>query len=296
LAWAVCGPRGRLVSAETTLELKFAKGEVLQYQLETTIIQEAQRAELQKPFKSTTRQIFNIETTVDDVDQEGVARLRQRITRIRVEMDLPPPGKGKVEYDSDTTKITEKDELPAQRLAASNKAVLAAEWAFSLSRQGRLTNLKVTRRPGGPAAAGGQELFGEQAMRELILQTFLTLDAKPVEPGDSWTRAFSTRTTYGALRTDQKITYEKEIEGGLAQLQIAEEYQVDVERTAPIKIEMTDGKGSAIFDPAGGRLLERTGSQVQTMKIDVMGKKAEQKARSATVVRLVEPRASEPVR
>jgi len=288
VAWSLLAPC--VARAADALELKFTKGEVLNYQLETTITQEAQSAELEKPFTSTTKQIFNIETTVDDVDREGAARLRQRVARIRMTMDLPPPGKGTIEYDSETTQVSPKDELPLQRLAASNKAILSAEWTFLLSRHAKLSNLKVTRKAGGPAAApGGQEAFGEQAMRELIQQTFLTLDPQPVKPGDSWKRAFSTRTTYGALRTDQKITYAEDRDDGLARLKITEEYQVEVDRRAPISIEMTDGKGEALFDPQRGRLLERGGSQVQIMKMDVMGKKAQQTARSKTQVKLLEP-------
>ena len=287
--------------AETTLVYKLVKGARATFELTTDIDQEARRTDADKgggkTVKENSIQIITVETTVDRVGAEGVADLSAKITRIRSAMDVPAPGQGRIEFDSDDPPV-ETSDVPAKRLRQFGMQMVGQGWTMQVDRQGKVSNLKPRRKQADPKAPPAQQVagaLGEDGMREITGQFFAPLSASAVDAGSEWQKKVAVRTQYGTLRTTQTLTYDGSADGGLHKLLLAEVYDPKVEAKAPIQIEMPEGSGEFWFDAQKGLAVKGSNTQTMTMKID-FGEQGsmEQKIHSKRSFRLVNSAPDQP--
>ena len=92
---AVCGTS----RADTTLRMKYKPGEVQKLKMtqkQTSSVQIAGQPEQ----KSQTTTVTDMETVCDEVDSAGVAKLRSRMSRMRMTMEMPAPLNKTLKYDT----------------------------------------------------------------------------------------------------------------------------------------------------------------------------------------------------
>lgn len=265
---------------------RFQPGDRFVYELTTEIDQEASVVGGTKVIKDNSIQRMTVETSIHETDDSGTVEVRQKITRIRMEMDLPAPAKGRIEFD--TNSPTETSDGPLKRLMQ----MVGQEWSIQVDTQGKISNLKPRRKqadPKAPPPPPGSAGLREEGMREISSQFFPPLSDSAVDAGSEWQRKLASKTQFGSLRTKQKFTYDGSANGGLHKFLVVEEYDPKVEVNAPLQVEMPTGNGEFWFDAEKGRAVKGKNSQIRSMTID-MGEqgKMKQKIKSNRSFRLVE--------
>ncbi|RPI84328.1 MAG: hypothetical protein EHM42_07615, partial [Planctomycetaceae bacterium] len=100
--------------AQSTLIFNLRAGERFLYELTTDIDQQASQSAGNKVIKENSIQVMTVETTIDKVSDQGVADVKQKIIRLKMAMDVPAPGEGRIEYDSNSP--TDSNDVPTKRL------------------------------------------------------------------------------------------------------------------------------------------------------------------------------------
>jgi hypothetical protein len=245
-----------------TLRWKFQPGETLRYAMDQKTMTSARFSGGQE-LKDTLTQSLTLSWAVNTMNPDGSANIVQTIERVVDKADGPF---GKYEFDSKAGKEPEGP-IAASRVPLF-KALIGAPIAFKLSPQGEPSEVKVPEKltealkQAGPAAAAAAQLFSEEGLKNLILQTSLIVPADDLSPGKTWShQRKETMPGVGIMILDTTFTYQgTDPKTGLDS--IAQESKLnllppdDAKDNFPLKVKSQDSKGVLHFDNAAGHLVD----------------------------------------
>jgi hypothetical protein len=199
--------------------------------------------------------------TVDKLQDDGAAVLKQKIER--VQMKIAIPGGQTVEYDS---KSTDEPQSFAAMVAPLFREMTRAEFTVTMSPRGKISNVEVPESLiAAIAASPGAQLLGDLATAEgfknMISRSSFELPEK-LEPGVEWsTTAEIANPILGkqTIVTTYKYTGPKEVDG------------VQFESFAPtLTIDFAGGPAEAKVtkqESSGEILFNRTEGRLESMKL-----------------------------
>jgi hypothetical protein len=282
LALAICALTVAGADAQTTLRLKYKKGDVNAYEM-TQSMKMAQNVQ-GMDIDTTIKQTMELETKVEDVLDNGNAKVVTKFKRVRMELEAPAPV-GKVVLDS------KDDQLPdnpvAKIMGGMIKTLAKVEFAATMTPRGETVDFKLPAEliqefrnmPGG-AQLG--DMFSEEGLKNMMSQSGIILPEAPVQKGATWTQKVNTKLPFGKMAAEMKYTYQgTETVGGktLQKITFIPDAKIDADPAAPVsvKVESQKGSGTILFDNDAGRLQETTLQQVMEMTVGVMNLNIAQK-------------------
>ncbi len=236
------------------LRWKLKPGETLHYVMEQKT-ETSEKAGAQE-IKSTLSQTTGMSWAIRDVQSDGVANVVYTIDWIRSRFDSPF---GTFAYDSKDPK--EPQGLIAATLVPLFKALIGARFTFKMSPQGVLSDVKVpeelTRalQAAGPAG-GGASIFSEEGLKNMIVESSLTL---PEDDRKTWTRQVKITSPFGTTTLDKTYTNQGPDPTAANVVKIELVTKVDLppqpEGGIPFKVKEQERKGTFDFDTAAGRVI-----------------------------------------
>jgi hypothetical protein len=253
---------GGTTGEAATLRWKFKPGETLRYLMDQKTVTTARFSGGQE-LKDTLTQSITLNWAVSAVNPDGSASLVQTIEQVVDRADGPF---GKYEYDSKAGKEPEGP-IAASRVPLL-KALIGTPIAFKMSPLGEPSEVKVPEKltevlkQAGPAAAAAAQLFSEEGLKNMILQTTLIVPDDDLTAGKTWSRQRKeSMPGIGVMILDTTFTYQgTDPKTGLDL--IAREARInllppeDAKDNFPLKIKSQDSKGVIHFDSAAGRLVD----------------------------------------
>lgn len=285
---AALGPTAATLQAQTTLRYQFKTGDKIRYRLEN--LTETSLRPMNREITSKIAQNQEMTWQVSAVGADGKARIKLTIDRWTMTSE-GPGGK----FNLDSTNVEKDDDDPVRKnLASLIKALVAVEFAFSLSATGDMTDLVV---PESILKAKGREqlgdLFSQEGLQRLLGQGGLVLPGAAVTRGKTWEQTMTTKMLLGQLKTRLSFSY-----GGQAARQgrnlelinLTTHITLEGDPKADLKLTLKnqEGKGTAYFDNGRGRLVELTLDQTMQMEVSGLGQTAQQNLKQTTVLKLLD--------
>jgi Family of unknown function (DUF6263) len=291
----LAGPGGASAEA-VTLRWKFKPGETLRYSIDQKSVTTAKLPGGQE-LKNALMQTLELSWSVKEVRDDGTAELVQTIERVVDKTDGPL---GKFEYDS------KSGQEPRGPIAATRvplfKAMVGAPITFKINAQGEPSDVKVPERltrslrEAGPAAAAAGQLFSEEGLKGLILQTSLVVPKEDLSEGRTWNRQTKeTMPAVGTLVLDTTFTYQgTDTQNGRKVEKIGQVTKIDLQPPAdagninfPLKVKSQDSRGVVHFDSDAGHLADSRMDETVELTASIMDMEVTQVTETSTVRKLV---------
>ncbi|MGD9855807.1 MAG: DUF6263 family protein [Planctomycetaceae bacterium] len=269
---AVCVMFAAPASAQVQLRFKFKAGDVIR-QKTTQEMKSAAEVQGQK-INTSMNQVVNTEQAVESVDADGSARVRQKISRIRMSMKAPF-GQG-FDFDSSDESVGKAPPVVANML----KQLAGAEFQASVSPAGTFTDITIPPEleqalkgaPGSPFGGGGGG-GGADSIQQMMGQSVTSFPEQPVSQGDSWSDDLSMKLQFGEMKIHRTSTYEGTNDQGLHVINITMQLELVPGENQQVRmtIKQSDAKGTLLFDNSQGQLVRSEVVQKMTMEASVMG-------------------------
>jgi hypothetical protein len=273
---------------EQLLRWKLKAGQALQVEL-------TQKSELEttvagKPLKMNVEMLMGLAWQVEAVDEQGIARVAQSFTRLKLKLDAPR--QDPIEYDSSAqTKPTG----PAKDVADALGPLIGARIFVSLNDRGEIVDVKPSDEAAklldSPAAARLKETFSKDGLTDLLKQSAAVLPEKAVEPGATWTVPAASQSPLGPIKLTHKYTYVgSEVRSGRPLEKISVETKLELQE-AKGKLKLIEQKQSGLlfFDAQAGRFVETQIDQELTTEAPYRDTTVRAKATSALTMKVASP-------
>jgi len=278
--------------AQTTLRYKFKQGDTLSYGLEQKMEMKMNVGGMD--ITMDMKQNIAMKWKVLEVDQNGKARIAQKIDSIRMSMEAPPPVGG-VKYDSRDGK--EPEGPIGKVLGPVFNALAGAEFTLNMDARGEISDVKLpeklaeTLQKTAGGAPGLGDMFSPEGLKRLVTQGGLVLPEKAVKRGDTWAQTNENKMPFGMMKVTNTMTYEGpggESGTGVQKIAVKPVVSLEPDPNAQVsmKIKATDAKGTALFDNTTGRLVEMSTTQNMQMQISAAGQDITLNIRTTTSLKL----------
>jgi len=264
-----------LARAEKLLRWKFSKGDqryIERHEQATIAINPLGR-------KIKLSQTLVIGQLVEDVNDQGIASITQKIERIQSSMDGAPGIS--FSYDSKSPAAAKGG---AQRIAPLFDALLKAQFTVQVSPQGHVEEVVI---PEDLAVFAEQarefpvlgELYSKEGMTRMLKQNAAPFPELPVEQGDQWTDKDEVKEpTIGTrvITTSYSYDGEDEIDGrkfDKLNTSIKIEFVPGDEGQSPVSVTGQESSGLLLFDAENGQIVKGESTQHITMESMSQGQK-----------------------
>jgi hypothetical protein len=224
--------------------------------------------------KTSTDQIIDMSWTVEKVEEDGTAVLKQKIDRMRMEIGLPKGEPMTIDSASD-----KPPEGQAAMLAPLFKAMTSGEFTVHMKPSGEITEVEVPKAmidalTSMPGAAMMGDMATEAGFKDLIKRSSLAIPEK-LEPGVEWSSKVELKNPMtGPLLVENIYKYEgpREIDGKQYEV-FKPTVKLSYGEGGATKIELQDQEsdGEMLFDRTEGRLASSELKQSMTQKIGIGG-------------------------
>ncbi len=256
------------------LAWRFEKGEVLHYELSQ---KNAMKVVTQgQDLESTSTLTINLKWTVDEVQDDGSAKITQTIDRVRVDLEV---GSQTVAYDSktDDPKKAGEPNDNAETLRRFYTVATAEPYTLTVSRLGEVLDAKIPPKlvdlikeyQFQPLADTGSVLSTE-GLKKMFIQFFPRLPEKSVEPGSTWTGSLEVPAGPLTLTLQTKYTLEA-ADAQSAKISGAITTTIKPRPGVPTTLDVKSQKSSAEyhFDTVSGCLDQTAVSQTLNVEATV---------------------------
>ena len=275
--------------AAKNLEWKFKEGEKLNYALRQSVgmLADFNGIELDIKIKWT----MDTAWTVKSISSDGNAQLSLKVERLQLMLNTPFTGEFK--YDSADKESKPEGEV-WERLGKPAEAMLEGEFALTVSKKGKVSDVKLPEDlvkalsegggGGGQAMMMGGGMFTESSIKQLFEQAVLPLPEESVADGVTWNKKLENKMgPLGTQKIDVVFSYAgteeqdgKVLEKIGAKTEVA--FEAAEEGDLEIEMELTEqeGTGEILFDAEAGKTVKSSITQKLTMSGDFMGNEFEQ--------------------
>lgn len=247
------------------LRYKFEEGQELLFNMKQNIdiSLTAEGAEDQKSsFKQAIEQVTEILWTVDEVRDDGTAKISQKVQRIKMNLKATP----NVEFQYDSASDEEPTGSIAANLTPILGALVGATFDVTMNSRGEIVEIQVPddvvqalQKVPNAAQMGG--MFSKEGLEKMVQQGSLTFPEGQIEPGREWTNSFEVESPgRGTQTVTTKYRYlgQEEVDGQTLDA-FAVSLQLDLgEDAAPAGTEVTvqkqESDGKIYFDREEGRM------------------------------------------
>jgi hypothetical protein len=234
-------------------------------------------------------QKLDMSWTVESVEADGSAVLKQKLDRIRMTMELPG-GAGKSEFDSASGMPAEGQ---AALMAPLLKAMTAEPFTVHMKPSGEVTDVTV---PAGLAKElenmPGAGMLGEMAtpegLKKLVQQSSFKLPEK-LEDGTTWSTKLEIENPMtGPQIATTTYAYEgpREVDGVQMEAFLPELTITFGEGgQAQVEVQEQKSSGEILFNREAGRLESSNIEQQMSLKIAIQGQEIEQQLKQTVTMK-----------
>lgn len=268
-------------AAAEELRYKFQQGEKLQFDVALSM-SIAFSGEGMPDQTMTLEQTNEMVWTVEEVEEDGAARLRQTIERLQMSITAPP----NVEFEYDSASGEEPSGTTAKRVLPLLHALVGANFEMTMSPRGEIADVKVPEQVAealqkAPGAAEMGDMFTEAGFEKMVQQGSPAFPDGDMEPGREWTHTVELPAAGPDSRPTITSKYrylgQEEVDGKTLDA-IAVEVDMDldlaglVESTgAEVTVESQESGGKMYFDREAGRVHSSSLSGNMDMEIVTFG-------------------------
>jgi hypothetical protein len=265
---------GTTTSAQERLRWKFEEGDTTNYRIVQDM--DMKMSVMGQNVDTTMSQTMDMGWTVESVDGDGNAKLRQKISRVQMKMKNAFLN---VEYDS--SKEEQPDDPVGGQLAQVFGAMVGKDFSMTMTPLGEVKDVTIPEElqqaldgAGGGALAGGA--FNSDSLKQLATQSSIAFPEDAVAKGKDWSGKTEAKLPFGLMKMDNQFTYQgTEQRGGQALHKIALKPQIAIEPDPNSQIQLSvksqDGGGTIYFNNREGRIAESTMKQKMEMEITAGG-------------------------
>lgn len=228
---------------------------------------------------SSVEQNMDMSWTVEGVNDEGEAVIRQKINRVEMKMTGPVS----FSYDSNSE---EPPSGMAAMVAPMFDAMTEGDFEITMTARGEVKDVKIPDKvleslKNSPGAAQMGEVGTADGFKKLLTQGAFVLPEGDLEPGQSWTSTVEVNNPMAGKQTvDTTYTYEgtKEVDGKKFAV-FKPQLTMNFAGGANVQMNVKDQKssGEVLFNIEEGRLHSSALDQDVTMEVSVAGQTMEQK-------------------
>lgn len=246
---------GSLATSAEPLSWRWAEGDQVRYQFtdvtRTTIDAGAGERNV------TSRRADHVVTwTVEAIDGEGAATIRQSVERVVSRMERP---QGEIVfYDSDDP---EPPVGLATQVAPLAEALIEGEVLFSMQPSGEVTDVTLPDEVSEFLAGTRGDSLPAEAVVQIAKRGLPVFPDRELSAGDEWSVESTVETVEGPIGVTTTYRYDGAPDGGAVE---ALTPSVELDATGPdgepaaFEIESTDSSGRIEFDREAGRLVRST--------------------------------------
>ena len=250
-----------VAQAQTTLRYKFKEGEKLQYVVDQD--QKVAMSVLGMDIDMKTSMVMEMTWQTLKVDENGNAKAKVTMTRVKLTMEGGPLGK--VEVSS--TDKDEPDDALGKVFFQVAKSIGSMEMTFTADPTGDIRDVKIAegtikklkKLPGVP---GGGDMFGPDSFKSLVHGSIVVpVPKEAVSKGKSWLHKTEQKTGMGKMTGETKYTYEGHIEKNgntLEKIALVPDLKIEADPDAPIKIKMKGGSSKGVASSTTKSVASRT--------------------------------------
>jgi hypothetical protein len=277
VAMAVLAAAGNARAQE--LRYQFEKGKRLLYSLAQNVdvlIKAEGVPEQQMKIDQTTEMSW----TVEDVQEDGTARIVQSIDRIKMDLTAPP----NVDFQYDSASEEEPTGALANMIKPTLEAIVGAKFTVTMNSRGQIKEIQVPQEvveaaQKAPNAAQMGEMFTKEGFEKMVRQSLLTFPEGELKPGREWTETMEVPVPGMGGQQTVKTTYQyvgqEDVDGQtLDAFSVSQSMEFgDGAGPAGGKISVKDQEstGKLFFDRAAGHVSSSNMSSNMTMEITVFG-------------------------
>jgi hypothetical protein len=233
-----------------------------------------------------TEQELNLLWEVLSVDDQGAARIRQKLDRVRVKMTGPAPGQQlpagqqggqkneTVEYDS---QAKDPPVGGAAMAAAMFEPIMKGDFEFTITPRGEVKDVKVPEpvlemMKKNPQAAQMTDLATAAGIQKMLMQEIVVLPEGEPKAGETWSSKMQmTIPDVGKQSIETTYTYngEKEVDGKQQAVIGAKRtimYESPPGQAVQVAIKEQTSDGETSFSVTDGRLSSATLNQSITIE------------------------------
>jgi hypothetical protein len=245
-------------------------------------------------FTMRTQQELNLIWEVLNVDEQGAARIRQKLERVRLTMTGPAPGQQlqegvkkneTVEYDS---QAKDPPVGGAAMAAAMFEPMMKGDFEFTITPRGEVKDVKVPEpvlemMKKNPQAAQMGELATDAGIQKMLMQELVVLPAGEPKAGETWSSNMQMAIpVVGKQTIETTYTYngEKEVEGKQQAMIGAKRtvmYESPPGQAVQVAIKDQTSEGETLFNVTDGRLSSAKLNQSITIEAMAAANKVTQK-------------------
>lgn len=276
--------------AQELLRYKFKAGDKYRNELTQKMKVEVKVGE--NTVNTDMTQVIEMACEAKSVDKDGKAKLSQTFDRVRLTMDTP---QGKTEYDSKDGKMP--DGPIGALIGPVYKALVGAVFSITMDGRGQISDVEVPKElteamKNNPTMSGMGEMFTPDGMKRMLSQSGLILPEGPPTKGQASEIKLDFKMPFGKMMATNTVTYEGTITRDsvkLAQFAMQPKIKFEPDPNAAVNLSLKgqDAKGTALFDPAAGRLVETTVNQKMEMEVQTMGQTLKQNMEQTVTMKLL---------
>jgi len=277
-----------LVAASSTvsqgqdlLRWKLKRGDALNYMVQQKM--ESSRNSGGADASSKMDQKMSMSWTVLEVGASEDAVMTQVIDRIQMQVDNPQVGL--IEVDTAISAVP--DNPLARNMSEIFSKIVGNDFKVTMKPTGKISNvtvppdlMKVIQN-----AAGAQAALDEEAIKEMMRRTAVTLPEQPVSPGDTWTTSDRIPMPFGVMELTPQMTYRgREAETSMAVIDFVPSVKLEPIPESEMKVTLTDseGVGRVKFDLETGRLQSMQMRMKLSLTIEFQGQTVKETVNQST--------------
>ena len=216
---------------------------------------------------TTVQQAMSMLWAVDSVSNNGLAKMQQRVERVRLKIDS---GRGVVEFDTQEPAPPEDPLLAA--MTSSLQKIVGKNFQVTMTNQGNVQDVVVpddllqALQTGVGANAGG---INPETIKQMMKQSPITLPETAVQPGYKWASERSVDLGFGTMVIKSAMTYVKKDGSGNAVIAVVPEIKLVPKENQQLVVELksSSGGGELLFNINQGRIVRSKLDTNMTMKV-----------------------------
>jgi hypothetical protein len=231
----------------------------------------------------TLEQVNEMLWTVQEINEDGTARIRQTIERIKMSVAAP----SSIDFQYDSASGEEPSGTTAAKVMPLLTALVGAEFEMSMSPRGEVLEVKVPERVSEAlqkSAGAGElgEMFTEAGFKKLVQQASPTFPEGDLEPGREWTQVIqlpgSKPESQQTVTTKYRYLGQEDVERKkLDAIAMEVEMKLNLagladQAGAEVAVKTQRSEGKMYFDREAGRLHASALEGSMDMEITALGR------------------------
>ena len=256
--------------AQVKLRYKFGKGDNINYVMTQNMSMTMSVQNMN--IETKMNQVVEMTWAVQDVDDDGTAKVQQTFTAVRFVMDAQT---GKIEFDSKTGKTP--DGQVGKVLTPLFKAMVGAKFLITMDTLGNIKDVEISNSflkemKKFPAANGFGGMFTKEGFKQMMSRSGLVLPEKAIEKDAVWSNKMETKSPIGTMIVTTKNTYLGS-KRSTEEIAMAPKIPLNPDPNSPVSGKILSQKvsGTALFDNAKGQIASVQMQQNMEMELTAGG-------------------------